>query len=55
MGYRETVPNRGEPFSKLVRWGPGRKYIKRVWVDPYERGPEDAPRKPRKPEVGVVK
>lgn len=51
MDYREDVKS----HSKLVRWGTGRKYTRRVWVDGYERGPENAPKKGEKPVVKVVK
>jgi hypothetical protein len=52
MDYREEV----DGHSKLVHYGPGRSQVRRVWVDPYERGPKDAPFKaPRPPVVGVVK
>lgn len=51
LDYRQEVSG----FWRMQHYGPERSLRKKIWVDSYERGPEDAPKRPKKTTVKVFK
>ncbi|MFE9412273.1 hypothetical protein ACFYN0_26295 [Streptomyces sp. NPDC006704] len=51
LDYRQKVSG----FWRMQHYGPENSLRKKIWVDSYERGPEDAPKRPKKTTVNVFK
>ncbi|MFJ2115327.1 hypothetical protein ACIOEX_26115 [Streptomyces sp. NPDC087850] len=51
LDYRQEVSG----FWRMQHYGPESSLRKKIWVDSYERGPEDAPKRPKKTTVKVFK
>ncbi|MDJ0463066.1 hypothetical protein [Streptomyces sp. H27-C3] len=51
LEYRQEV----EGFWRMQHYGPKSSLRKKIWVDDYERGPEDAPKRPKRESVKTFK
>ncbi|KUL44800.1 hypothetical protein ADL22_12720 [Streptomyces sp. NRRL F-4489] len=51
LDYRQEVSG----FWRMQHYGPENSLRKKIWVDSYERGPTDAPKRPKKTAVKVFK
>lgn len=47
LEWRQTIPG----HWRNQAYGPGRKLRRRIWIDEFEQGPEDAPQRPTKRKV----
>lgn len=60
LRHKTKNPGSGQPLTwrqeipghwRMQAYGPGRKLRRKIWIDSFEQGPIDAPRRPVKPKV----
>lgn len=47
LAWRQEIPG----HWRMQAYGPGRRLRRKIWIDAFEQGPVDAPRRPVKPKV----